>query len=78
MSKLLDYSASLWIYGALGFMVLSIVVGIVQKFRGKHDLDMPTFLLAPIVWLWLIVALAGIATVIFGMLILPVVHWLAH
>ena len=78
MSKLLDYSASLWMGGALVFMVLSLVVGIVQSFRGKKDFDIPAFVLAPIVWLWLIIALAGIVTVMLGMLVLPVVHWFMH
>jgi hypothetical protein len=78
MSKLLDYSASLWMGGVLVFMVLSLVVGIVQSLRGKKDFDIPAFVLAPIVWLWLIIALAGIVTVMLGMLVLPVVHWFMH
>ena len=78
MSKLLDYSASLWMGGALVFMILSLVVGIVQSFRGKKDFDVPAFVFVPIMWLWLIIALAGIVTVMLGMLVLPVVHWFMH
>ncbi len=78
MSKLLDYSANLWIFGALLFTVLSFVVGIVQSFRGKTDFHIPAFVLAPIVWLWVIMALAGIVTAIVGMVVLPVVRWFMH
>src|SRR5262252_4185965 len=52
MSKLLDYSASLWMGGALVFMVLSLVVGIVQssavqRANATHTLSAPRLAMLP-------------------------------
>jgi hypothetical protein len=44
-------------------MVLSIALAIVQQLRGKKWDDLPAFVLAAIMWGWLIWALSGVVTV---------------
>ena len=73
MSKLVEYSEVLWFSAVLVFMVLSVVVSVVQHFRRKHLVDLPGFVMAPIMLLWFIVAAAGIATAMLAMLV-PIVH----
>jgi hypothetical protein len=79
MSKVVEYSQSLWMGGAMVFMVLSVATAAVQKFWRDKDLfeDIPAFLLLPLMSVWLIAAFAGIATAMLAMLV-PVVRWLAH
>jgi hypothetical protein len=60
----MSYVASVYVDGVIAFFVLSIALGIVQSLRGKRWDDLPTFVLAPIVWGWLIVAVSGVVTVL--------------
>jgi hypothetical protein len=66
----------IWFSAAFSFMVASIGAGILQRFRrDKEWWDFPRFVLVPLMTLWLVAALSGIATVILGVLE-PVTRWL--
>ena len=68
----------MWFSAAASFMLVSIGAGILQCFRrDKEWWDLPRFVLAPLMILWLVGAVSGIATVIVGVLE-PIVGWLAH
>jgi hypothetical protein len=68
----------IWFSAAASFMLVSIGAGILQCFRrDKEWWDLPRFVLAPLMILWLVGAVSGIATVIVGVLE-PIVGWLAH
>jgi hypothetical protein len=69
---------AIWFSSVVAFMVVSIGVGIVQVFRrDKEWWDIPKFVLLPLMILWIVGALSGIATVILSILE-PVARWLAH
>jgi hypothetical protein len=55
--------ASVYVLGGVAWMVLSIALAIVQQLRGKKWDDLPAFVLAAIMWGWLIWALSGVVTV---------------
>jgi hypothetical protein len=68
----------IWFSAAFSFMIASIGAGILQKFRrDKEWWDFPRFVLVPLMTLWLVGALSGIAAVILSVLE-PTVRWLAH
>jgi hypothetical protein len=68
----------IWFSAAASFTLVSIGAGILQCFRrDKEWWDLPRFVLAPLLILWLVGAVSGIATVILGVLE-PIVGWLAH
>jgi hypothetical protein len=55
--------AGLYVSGVIVLFVLSIVIGIVQRFRGKDLLDLPDFIAGPLTWGWLIAVLSGVVTI---------------
>jgi hypothetical protein len=68
----------IWFSAAASFMLVSIGAGILQCFRrDKEWWDLPRFVLAPLMILWLVGAVSGIAAAILGVLE-PIVGWLAH
>ena len=68
----------IWISAGLSFMVVPIGAGILQGFRrDKEWWDIPRFVLVPLMTLWLVAALSGIAAGILSILE-PIVRWLAH
>jgi hypothetical protein len=69
---------AIWFLSVAAFMVLSIGVGIRHVFRrDKEWWDIPRFVLLPLVILWFVGALSGLAAVMLGVLE-PVARWLAH
>jgi hypothetical protein len=69
MSYVAGSFADLYVSGAVGLIVLSIVIGIVQQFRRKHLLDLPAFIGVPLMWGWLIWALSGVVTIMAAFIV---------
>jgi len=68
----------IWVSAALSFMVVSIGARILQTFRrDKEWWDLPRFAWVPLITLWLVGALSGMAAVILSVLE-PAVRWFAH
>jgi hypothetical protein len=68
----------IWFSAAASFMIVSIGASILQGFRrDKEWWDIPRFVLVPLMTLWLVGALSGIAAAILSVLE-PIVRWLAH